>query len=130
MVSRAAIAGFHNYTEAQHYLYGVWREKISGTFTRHGFVKFYPRPAEEASALRVTGGISNQIFDIGRMNVENPSEAETGLALPYDRTVPLAFGLINMFKTLFFHSKDKISVSLGEENGLNLADSVLSTRLT
>ncbi len=98
--TRAVISGFHNYTEAQQALFGTWKKILGVVFSRHGFVQFNPRPAELKASLQ-TGGIGHEVYQINRMT----DGQETELALPFDRTVPLANWISEHAKEIVFPFK-------------------------
>lgn len=82
----AKISGFFNYNEVQQHVFGQWKAKLQDVYARHGFVVLHPRPAESAETLRSQGGLSHEVYQIARMT----DGQLTDLALPFDRTVPLA----------------------------------------
>lgn len=101
MSNRVAISGFHNYTEAQQVVFGRWMRALSDVYSKHGFVKLYPRPAELVETLQQTGGVGHEVYQIARMTDGKLTE----LALPYDRTVPLALWVDQHANTIVFPYK-------------------------
>jgi histidyl-tRNA synthetase len=79
-------SGFADYNEAQNYLLSEWIRTVEFTYSLFGFTKLIPRPLELREILLAKGGIQKQIFGISRL----PNDSATDLALPFDRTVPLA----------------------------------------
>ncbi|MBK8735296.1 MAG: histidine--tRNA ligase [Saprospiraceae bacterium] len=79
-------SGFADYTEAQNYLLSEWIRIVEQNYSLFGFTKLIPRPLELREVLLAKGGIQKQIFGISRL----PNDNSTDLALPFDRTVPLA----------------------------------------
>jgi histidyl-tRNA synthetase len=80
------ISGFADYTEKENRLLGQWKRSLEDTYRLFGFMSFNPRPVESIAALTLKGGIANQIYTLGRLQ----DGTMTDLALPFDRTVPLA----------------------------------------
>lgn len=80
------ISGFADYTEKENRLFSDWKQKLKEIYTLFGFMEFNPRPVESIQALQLKGGISHQIYTLGRLQ----DGTITDLALPFDRTVPLA----------------------------------------
>lgn len=80
------ISGFTDYKEAEHIAISDWKRTISAVYSQYGFTCFEPRPVEYTKSLCKDGGIPKQIFTVGRL-VDGKM---TDMALPFDRTVPLA----------------------------------------
>ena len=80
------ISGFTDYTEIEHRLFHAWQNRIEDAFALYGFMGFHPRPVESIEILKAKGGIAHQIYTLGRLQ----DGGMTDLALPFDRTVPLA----------------------------------------
>ncbi|MBM3197643.1 MAG: histidine--tRNA ligase family protein [Chlamydiae bacterium] len=80
------ISGFIDYTEKENRLFSLWKKRVEEVFSRYGFMGFQPRPVESIAALQTKGGITHQIYTLGRLQ----DGSMTDLALPFDRTVPLA----------------------------------------
>ena len=81
-----SISGFADYEEWEHIQIGMWIDALKNVFSSSGFTPFYPRPAEYTENLVKKGGIAGQIYVIGRLQ----DMSMTDLALPFDRTIPLA----------------------------------------
>jgi histidyl-tRNA synthetase len=86
MLEPRKISGFADYTEAQNAALSRWIRSVEETFRLYGFTRLIPRPLELRSVLTSRGGIEKQIFGVSRLPEDKPTE----LALPFDRTVPLA----------------------------------------
>ncbi len=80
------ISGFVDYTEKENRLVSFWKKELEDTYRLFGFMAFNPRPVESIAALQSKGGISHQIYTLGRLQ----DGSMTDLALPFDRTIPLA----------------------------------------
>ncbi|MBA3603171.1 MAG: histidine--tRNA ligase family protein [Parachlamydiaceae bacterium] len=80
------ISGFADYSEKENRLMGQWKKNLEDIYRLFGFMSFNPRPVESIAALQLKGGISHQIYTLGRLQ----DGTMTDLALPFDRTVPLA----------------------------------------
>ena len=86
MTVQLKISGFVDYSEKENRLFSHWKKKLEDTFRLFGFMGFNPRPVESIAALQLKGGIAHQIYTLGRLQ----DGTMTDLALPFDRTVPLA----------------------------------------
>jgi histidyl-tRNA synthetase len=86
ILSPRDISGFADYNEAENVALSSWVRQIEDVYRAHGFSRLLPRPLELREVLLARGGMDKQIFGISRL----PQEAPTDLALPFDRTVPLA----------------------------------------
>lgn len=95
------ISGFTDYTEEEHILFKQWKDKVSNVYAKYGFISFESRPVEYTHQLCKEGGINKQIFTIGQLSTGQI----TDLALPFDRTVPLALWINRHAKTIFFPLK-------------------------
>lgn len=80
------ISGFIDYSERENRLFSAWKKKIEDIYSLYGFMNFNARPVETAAALTLKGGIAHQIYTLSRLTDGGLTE----LALPFDRTVPLA----------------------------------------
>jgi len=80
------ISGFVDYSEKEQRLFSQWKKILEDTYRLFGFMGFTPRPVESTIALQSKGGIAHQIYTLGRLQ----DGTMTDLALPFDRTVPLA----------------------------------------
>lgn len=81
-----SITGFADYKESEHIQIDRWIRSLRDIFIKNGFSPFYPRPAEHTEMLVKKGGITGQVYVLGRLQDMSITE----LALPFDRTVPLA----------------------------------------
>jgi len=80
------ISGFVDYSEKENRLFSYWKKTLEDTYRLFGFMGFNPRPVESIAALQLKGGIAHQIYTLGRLQ----DGTMTDLALPFDRTIPLA----------------------------------------
>ncbi|MBS0626652.1 MAG: ATP phosphoribosyltransferase regulatory subunit [Verrucomicrobia bacterium] len=80
------ISGFSDYSEKENRLFSYWKKTLEDTYRLFGFMGFNPRPVESIAALQLKGGVSHQIYTLGRLH----DGTMTDLALPFDRTIPLA----------------------------------------
>lgn len=80
------ISGFADYSESQNYLLSEWLKLVERNYSLFGFTRLIPRPLELREVLLAKGGIQKQIFGVSRL----PNDQPTNLALPFDRTIPLA----------------------------------------
>lgn len=80
------ISGFPDYSEKEHRLLSQWKKTLEDTYRLFGFMGFNPRPVESIAALQLKGGVAHQIYTLARLQ----DGTITDLALPFDRTIPLA----------------------------------------
>lgn len=80
------ITGFVDYNPKQQYLFNTWLQKVASIYETFGFTPLHLRPFERISALQGEGDTQKQIFELLRFDTQQT----TGLALPFDHTVPLA----------------------------------------
>ena len=80
------ISGFADYSEKENRLFSHWKKTLEDTYRLFGFMGFNPRPVESIAALQSKGGVAHQIYTLGRLQ----DGTMTDLALPFDRTIPLA----------------------------------------
>ncbi|MES2199634.1 MAG: ATP phosphoribosyltransferase regulatory subunit [Chlamydiota bacterium] len=80
------ISGFADYSEKENRLFSHWKKALEDTYRLFGFMGFNPRPVESIAALQLKGGVAHQIYTLGRLQ----DGTMTDLALPFDRTIPLA----------------------------------------
>ncbi len=81
-----SISGFADYSEAENASLATWIKTIEKTYRTFGFTRLTPRPLELREVLLSRGGIQKQIYGVSRL----PEDSATDLALPFDRTVPMA----------------------------------------
>ncbi len=106
------ISGFADYTGAQNIALSAWMRTIEDTYLRYGFSRLFPRPLELRSVLLSQGGIQKQVFGVSRL----PNDTSTNLALPFDRTVPLAnWVAMNAGSLIFPYKRFDISYSFRGE---------------
>lgn len=101
MMEPRKISGFADYNEAQNAALSRWIDSLEETFRLYGFTRLIPRPLELREVLTSRGGIQKQIFGVSRL----PHDTATDLALPFDRTVPLAHWVALNAKELVFPYK-------------------------
>ncbi|MEI8192192.1 MAG: HisS family protein, partial [candidate division NC10 bacterium] len=112
MLEPRKISGFADYSEAQNAALSRWIDSLEETFRLYGFTRLTPRPLELREVLLSRGGIQKQIFGISRL----PDDASTELALPFDRTVPLAHWVgLNAKEIVFPYKRWDISHSFRGE---------------
>ena len=81
------LSGFADYTEAENVALSEWIVKVEESYRLFGFSRLFPRPVELREVLLSKGGIQKQIFGISRLH----NDGATDMALPFDRTVSLAY---------------------------------------
>ena len=86
MTIQLKISGFMDYSEKENRQFFLWKKQLEQVFSSFGFMGFNPRPVESIAALQTKGGIAHQIYTLGRLQ----DGTMTDLALPFDRTIPLA----------------------------------------
>lgn len=108
MIKPRNISGLADYSEAENAALSVWMREIEETFLRYGFSRFFPRPLELREVLLAQGGVQKQIFGVSRIQ----NDAATDMALPFDRTVPLAHWVaLNAHDVVFPYKRYDISYS-------------------
>lgn len=108
LIESRSISGFNDYTEAENVELSAWILAIEETYRRFGFSRLLPRPLERRSVLLSRGGIQKQIFGVSRL----PEDEPTDLALPFDRTVPLAnWVAMNAKRMVFPYKRYDVSYS-------------------
>ncbi len=102
------ISGFADYTEAENAELARWIKLIEETYRLYGFSRLTPRPLELRDVLLSRGGIQKQVYGVSRL----PDEKATDLALPFDRTVPMAHWVaLNANDLVFPYKRYDISYS-------------------
>src|ERR1041384_4873718 len=101
MIRTRPISVFPDYNEAQNVALSRWLQRIEETYRVYGFSRLIPRPLELRSVLLSRGGIQKQVFGVSRLPTDNP----TDLALPFDRTFPLANWVARNANDIVFPSK-------------------------
>ena len=86
MSPQLKISGFADYSEKENRIFSFWKQQLEEVFRLFGFMGFNPRPVESIASLQTKGGIAHQIYTLGRLQ----DGTMTDLALPFDRTIPLA----------------------------------------
>jgi len=86
MIKPRKLSGFPDYNEAENAALAHWLFSVEKTYRTFGFTRLTPRPFERREVLLSKGGLSKQIFGISRLQ----DDAPTDMALPFDRTIPLA----------------------------------------
>lgn len=106
-------AGFTDYTVQEMTTISLWKQALSRLFQLHGFTPIDPPPVEYASNLQLTGGLDKQIFGVSRLQ----DGTITKLALPFDRTVPMAIFIAkNHLNMTFPYCRSDIGWSWRGEN--------------
>lgn len=86
MIKPRSVSGLADYSEAENVALSKWIRLIENEYRLFGFSRLIPRPMELREVLLSKGGVQNLIFGVSRLHNDKP----TDLALPFDRTVPLA----------------------------------------
>jgi histidyl-tRNA synthetase len=86
LIKTRDVSGIADYSEAENCALSKWLSTIEETYRLFGFSRLIPRPLELREVLLSKGGIQKQVFGVSRL----PADSPTDLALPFDRTVPLA----------------------------------------
>ncbi|NGX53795.1 MAG: Histidine--tRNA ligase, partial [Chlamydiae bacterium] len=108
----APISGFVDYNPKQQYAFNKWLSTIKATFAEFGFNYLHTRPFERKTALWGEGETQKQIFGVTRLSIEEGEEPDTGLAIPYDRTVPFALWVAEHgHETPFPYKRQDVSLS-------------------
>lgn len=86
------VAGFADYSRAEHIVIADWKKKVAATYDLYGFMRFEGRKIEKASSLtkKGEGGIQHEIWGIGAYREGESIKNSEELCLPFDHTVPLA----------------------------------------
>lgn len=95
------ISGFVDYSEKENRLFSHWKKTLEDVYRSFGFMGFNPRPVESIAALQLKGGIGHQIYTLGRLQ----DGTMTDLALPFDRTIPLAVYVASRYQELVYPFK-------------------------
>ena len=101
IVSVRPISGFASYSEAETAALERCVQTLEKAYRAHGFARLYPRPFELREVLLAKGGIQKQIFGVSRL----PGDNATDLALPFDRTVPMAVWIAQRVPEIAFPYK-------------------------
>ena len=108
IVKPRSISGFADYTEAENVALSKWLRIVENEYRLFGFSRLIPRPVELREVLLSKGGIQKQIFGVSRLQNDMP----TDMALPFDRTVPLAYWIAkNQGEVAFPYKRYDISYS-------------------
>lgn len=100
-MAQLKISGFADYSEKENRLFSSWKQHLKEVYRLFGFMELNPRPVEATSSLQKKGGIAHQIYTLGRLQ----DGTMTDLALPFDRTVPLAIYIANHRQELTYPFK-------------------------
>lgn len=101
IVKPRSISGFADYSESENAAFAFWIKTIEATYRSFGFTRLTPRPLELREVLLARGGIQKQIYGVSRL----PNDDSTELALPFDRTVPMAHWVAQNAGSLVFPYK-------------------------
>lgn len=86
MIKPRNVAGLADYSEAENVALSKWIRLVENEYRLFGFSRLIPRPMELREVLLSKGGVQNLIFGVSRLH----NDKATDMALPFDRTVPLA----------------------------------------
>ena len=86
IIKPRSLSGLADYTEAENIALSKWIRIVENEYRLFGFSRLIPRPLELQEVLLSKGGIQNLIFGVSRLHTGKL----TDMALPFDRTVPLA----------------------------------------
>jgi histidyl-tRNA synthetase len=84
------ISGFPEWLPAEKLVEQRFLDKIRATYEAYGFTPIETAAAERAEVLSAKGGLEKEIYALSRLAAGEGEEAETGLALHFDLTVPTA----------------------------------------
>lgn len=82
----APLQGFVDYSQTEQYAFAIWQKTVVAVYERFGFSPLHLRPLERLAALKGETENQKQMFGVYRTD----GQIDTGLALPFDHTVPLA----------------------------------------
>lgn len=107
------ISGFTNYTPQQMRAFLDLKSRVARVYESAGFTPLEPRPVEYACNLQQQGGLEKQMFGVSRLQ----DGSLTKLALPFDRTVPLAlFTAQNLRELTFPYNRYDIGMAFRGEH--------------
>ncbi|WDF34690.1 histidine--tRNA ligase [Arthrobacter agilis] len=90
MARKASLSGFPEWLPEERLIELHVLEVLQRTFELHGFSSIETRAVETVDHLLRKGEIDKEVYAVSRLQAEEASASESGLALHYDLTVPFA----------------------------------------
>ncbi len=90
MARKASLSGFPEWLPEERLIELHVLEVLQRTFELHGFSSIETRAVETVDHLLRKGEIDKEVYAVSRLQADDASAAESGLALHYDLTVPFA----------------------------------------
>jgi histidyl-tRNA synthetase len=90
MARKASLSGFPEWLPEERLVEQHVLETLQRTFELHGFSSIETRAVETVDHLLRKGEIDKEVYAVSRLQAEEASASESGLALHYDLTVPFA----------------------------------------
>ncbi len=90
MARKASLSGFPEWLPEERLIEQHILDVLRRTFELHGFSSIETRAVETVGDLLRKGEIDKEVYAVSRLQAEEASASEAGLALHYDLTVPFA----------------------------------------
>ncbi|MDQ0734542.1 histidine--tRNA ligase [Arthrobacter agilis] len=90
MARKASLSGFPEWLPEERLIELHVLEVLQRTFELHGFSSIETRAVETVEHLLRKGEIDKEVYAVSRLQADEASASESGLALHYDLTVPFA----------------------------------------
>ncbi|MBG6184347.1 histidyl-tRNA synthetase [Arthrobacter sp. CAN_A214] len=90
MARKASLSGFPEWLPEERLVELHVLDTLRGVFELHGFSSIETRAVETVEQLLRKGDIDKEVYAVSRLQAEEASPSEGGLALHYDLTVPFA----------------------------------------
>ncbi|MBG6224881.1 histidyl-tRNA synthetase [Arthrobacter sp. CAN_A2] len=90
MARKASLSGFPEWLPEERLIELHVLEVLQRTFELHGFSSIETRAVETVDHLLRKGEIDKEVYAVSRLQADEASSSESGLALHYDLTVPFA----------------------------------------
>ncbi len=90
MARKASLSGFPEWLPEERLIEQSVIDVLQRSFELHGFSSIETRAVETVGDLLRKGEIDKEVYAVSRLQAEEASASESGLALHYDLTVPLA----------------------------------------
>ncbi|TYC98673.1 histidine--tRNA ligase [Arthrobacter echini] len=90
MARKASLSGFPEWLPEERLIEQHVLDVLRRTFELHGFSSIETRAVETVGDLLRKGEIDKEVYAVSRLQAEEASASEAGLALHYDLTVPFA----------------------------------------
>ncbi|BBE22666.1 histidine--tRNA ligase [Arthrobacter sp. MN05-02] len=90
MARKASLSGFPEWLPEERLIELHVLEVLQRTFELHGFSSIETRAVETVEHLLRKGEIDKEVYSVSRLQADEASASESGLALHYDLTVPFA----------------------------------------